>query len=135
MTPLAYIKAALGAGLLALIFFGGRSCGVSSMETKLHTKDLVIAGKSQALRNAADSMNGFAAKFREIDANTQQQLAEAGKRAQAAEEFGHRAAAAEREAQKRAQSFEQQLAQAKRKPACKALLETSLEAVCNVTLE
>jgi len=93
-----------------------------------------MAAKDRALLAASRSFKAFADKFRSIDAHTVAQLAEARRRAELAEDAGGRAAAAAAGAVLRARQLEQDLAAARRRPACAQVFDTDLGDACGVTL-
>lgn len=103
MTPLAYAKAIIGAVLMLVIFFGGRSCGTSTGERTRVRLEAKIAEKKAALLIAAGALNAAATTFREISEATEDSRAQA-------ERVKSAAAAATREAERQRDDLAEKLA-------------------------
>lgn len=134
MSTLAAIKLCAVVALALLIFFGGRSCGVQSEQAHRAQQARLMDAKDRVLRASARSFAAFSATFRSIDAHYVAQLAEARRRAELAEDAGGSAAAAEADAKLRARQLEEDLAAARRRPACAQLFPADLGEACGVTL-
>ena len=124
MTPLAYLKLILGAGVCCLLFFGGMSCGKASSVKLIARKDRALEAAGRSLKASADALD-----------LVNQQAARAKVEAQAQALAAEKAVAGAGEDAKayesKIASIADKLARASKAPSCKAQLE---EALC-VTLE
>lgn len=135
MSTLAAIKLCAVVALALLIFFGGRSCGVQSMQAHVAQQERVLAAKNRALLAASRSFAEFAATFRSISAHTARLRAEGERRAELDRQAAAHAGAAQAAADARVRELEQDLAAARRRrPACAQLFDADLGEACGVTL-
>lgn len=119
MTPLAYLKVILGAGLACLLFFGGMSCGKAS-SVKL------IAEKDRALEAAARSLTASADVLDLVNRRAAEAKVEAVAQALAAEKAVNGAKQDADLYERRIGSIAAELEKAKRQPSCRAQLEAPL---------
>lgn len=119
MTPLAYLKLILGAGLCCLLFFGGMSCGKAS-SVKL------IAGKDRALEAAGRSLKASANMLDLVNRRAAEAKVEAQAQALRAQQAVQAAEVDKADYQARIGSIGEELARARRVPTCKAQLEQTV---------
>lgn len=119
MTPLAYLKVILGAGLACLLFFGGMSCGKAS-SVKL------IAEKDRALEAAARSLTASAVVLDLVNRRAEEAQVEAVAQALRAQQAVQAAEVDKADYQARIGSIGAELEKAKRQPSCRAQLEMPL---------
>lgn len=119
MTPLAYLKLILGAGLCCLLFFGGMSCGKAS-SVKL------IAGKDRALEAASRSLSASAEALDLVNRRAAEAKVEAQAQALAAEKAVEGAKKDAEAYDARIEGIAAELTKAKRQPTCRAQLEQPL---------
>ena len=119
MTPLAYLKLILGAGLCCLLFFGGMSCGKAS-SVKL------IAEKDRALEAAARSLTASADVLDLVNRRAAEAKVEAVAQALAAERAVKGAKEDADAYEDRIAGIADQLARARRAPSCRAQLEQTV---------
>jgi hypothetical protein len=119
MTPLAYLKLILGAGLACLLFFGGMSCGKAS-SVKL------IVEKDRALEAAARSLTASADVLDLVNRRAAEAKVEAVAQALAAERAVKGAKKDAEAYDARIGSIAAELEKAKRQPTCRAQLEQPL---------
>lgn len=86
MNPLDYVKAIIGAALLATVFFFGRSCGASGGEKQRIQLERTIDDKNDALRKAALALTQAKQVLQSITANTESEKARADQWMQAGQE-------------------------------------------------
>jgi hypothetical protein len=116
VSPAAIIQALVAAGLAALLFFGGRSCGVSSSADRLAEKDRALLQASQQLRAAANAL-------RDVDRIAGQELAQAEEAQRQADFAKERALMAAEDLRRDLARTEGELEEAMRDPGCRAELE------------
>lgn len=119
MTPLAYLKLILGAGLACLLFFGGMSCGKAS-SVKL------IAEKDRALEAAARSLTASADVLDLVNRRASEAKVEAVAQALAAERAVKGAKQDAKTYEASIGSIAAELERAKRQRTCRAQLEQPL---------
>lgn len=119
MTPLAYLKLILGAGLACLLFFGGMSCGKASSVKLIAEKDRALEAAARSLTAAADVLDLVNRRAAEAKVEAQAQALRAQQAVQAAE-------VDKADYQARIGSIGAELEKAKRQPSCRAQLEMPL---------
>ena len=119
MTPLAYLKLILGAGLCCLLFFGGMSCGKASSVKLIAGKDRALEAAGRSLKASANMLDLVNRRAAEAKVEAQAQALRAQQAVQAAEvdKADYRA---------RIGSIAEDLARARRAPTCKAQLEQTV---------
>ena len=127
------IAVAVAAMLLtALLFIGGVYVGKGQSAKQLAAKDRVIATKSEALRNAGASLGAAATALREVNAEAERRIAAAAYEAEQAKLAGVAAAGAQAAADKRMATFDAEVARARTRPTCAALLAADVGATCGI---
>jgi hypothetical protein len=119
MTPLAYLKLILGAGLCCLLFFGGMSCGKASSVKLIASKDRSLEAAARSLKASADVMDLVNRRTAEAKVEAAAQALRADQAVQAAE-------VDKADYQARITTIGLQLEKAKREPTCRAQLELPL---------
>lgn len=119
MTPLAYLKLILGAGVCCLLFFGGMSCGNASSVQ-------LIAGKDRALEAAGRSLKASAEVLELVNRRAAEAKVEAQAQALRAQQAVQAAEVDKADYQARIGSIAEDLARARRAPTCKAQLEQTV---------
>ena len=119
MTPLAYLKLILGAGVCCLLFFGGMSCGKASSVKLIAGKDRALEAAGRSLKASADALDLVNRQAAEAKVEAQAQALRAQRAVQAAE-------VDKADYQARIGSIGEELARARRAPTCKAQLEQTV---------
>ena len=119
MTPLAYLKLILGAGVCCLLFFGGMSCGKASSVQLIASKDRALEAAGRSLSASADALDLVNRRAVEAKVEAQAQALRAEQAVQAAE-------VDKADYQARIGSISAELEKAKRQPTCRAQLEQPL---------
>lgn len=119
MTPLAYLKLILGAGVCCLLFFGGMSCGKASSVQLIASKDRALEAAARSLKASADALDLVNRQAAEAKVEAQAQALRAQRAVQAAE-------VDKADYQARIGSIGEELARARRAPTCKAQLEQTV---------
>lgn len=119
MTPLAYLKLILGAGVCCLLFFGGMSCGKASSVQLIASKDRALEAAARSLKASADALDLVNRQAAEAKVEAQAQALRAQQAVQAAE-------VDKADYQARIGSIGEELARARRAPTCKAQLEQTV---------
>ena len=119
MTPLAYLKLILGAGVCCLLFFGGMSCGKASSVQLIASKDRALEAAARSLKASADALDLVNRRAAEAKVEAQAQALRAQRAVQAAE-------VDKADYQARIGSIGAELEKAKRQPTCRAQLEMPL---------
>ncbi len=119
MTPLAYLKLILGAGVCCLLFFGGMSCGKASSVQLIASKDRALEAAARSLKASADALDLVNRQAAEAKVEAQAQALRAQRAVQAAE-------VDKADYQARIGSIGAELEKAKRQPTCRAQLEMPL---------
>ena len=119
MTPLAYLKLILGAGVCCLLFFGGMSCGRASSVQLVASKDRALEAAARSLSASADVLDLVNRRAAEAKVEAQAQALRAEQAVQAAE-------VDKADYQARIGSIGEELARARRAPTCKAQLEQTV---------
>lgn len=119
MTPLAYLKLILGAGLACLLFFGGMSCGKASSVKLIAEKDRALEAAARSLTASADVLDLVNRRAAEAQVEAVAQALRAQQAVQAAE-------VDKADYQARIGSIGAELEKAKRQPSCRAQLEMPL---------
>ena len=119
MTPLAYLKLILGAGVCCLLFFGGMSCGKASSVQLIASKDRALEAAARSLKASADALDLVNRQAAEAKVEAQAQALRAQRAVQAAE-------VDKADYQARIGSISAELEKAKRQPTCRAQLEQPL---------
>ena len=119
MTPLAYLKLILGAGVCCLLFFGGMSCGKASSVQLIASKDRALEAAARSLKASADALDLVNRRAAEAKVEAQAQALRAQQAVQAAE-------VDKADYQARIGSIGAELEKAKRQPTCRAQLEMPL---------
>jgi hypothetical protein len=119
MTPLAYLKLILGAGLCCLLFFGGMSCGKASSVQMIASKDRSLEAAARSLKASADVLDLVNRRTAEAKVEAQAQALRADQAVQAAE-------VDKADYQARIGSIAAELDKAKRQATCRAQLEAPL---------
>jgi uncharacterized sporulation protein YeaH/YhbH (DUF444 family) len=118
---IAVVVMALGAGL----FMGGVYVG------KGQSARTVIA-KNEALSNASASLRASAAALRSVNTEAQRRIALAASEKREAEKAMLAATAAQHQAEAKKEAIAQELADARRRPKCAALLDMDLRKECGL---
>jgi hypothetical protein len=119
MTPLAYLKLILGAGVAFLLFFGGMSCGRASSVQLVAAKDRALEAAGRSLKASADVLDLVNQRAAESKVEAQAQAVRAQQAVQAA-------AVDKADYQARIGNITEALEKAKRQPTCRAQLEQPL---------
>lgn len=119
MTPLAYLKLILGAGLCCLLFFGGMSCGKASSVKLIAGKDRALEAAGRSLKASADVLDLVNQQAARAKVEAQVQALAAAKAVDAAK--GDAAVYEQRIA-----DIAEELTYARRAPICRAQLEQTV---------
>lgn len=127
------IAVAVAAMLLTgALFAGGCAVGkgqadkqIAKLTAKLQAKDTALADAARSLRAAADAL-------RAVNAEAQRRLAAAAEAKRAANQAAIAAEAARHAAEARLADYDRREAEARKRPACQALLATNLQEVCGL---
>ena len=119
MTPLAYLKLILGAGVCCLLFVGGMSCGKASSVQLIASKDRALEAAARSLKASAEVLDLVNLRAAEAKVEARAQALRAQQAVQAAE-------VDKADYQARIGSIGEELARARRAPTCKAQLEQKL---------
>lgn len=120
----ALIKCVLIGIILSAVFISGCNHGKNKSAKEIAKKDQLIVAITKSLKGAA-------AVFKKIEAEADRRIAADKKSKVDAKKAGDVAAAELKESKKRIAAYEYKLQlAAKRKPACKALLEMNVEDIC-----
>lgn len=126
------IRAALLVGLVVAAFVTGCSHGAAAKADELGQ---VVAEKGARIAQLELSLTSNTQALAEVESRSQAALADADRKRQLGDVAAEAARRGEAAAQKRAADVEGKWAEAaRRKPACAALLQTNMEAVCGLSL-
>lgn len=116
--------------LCSLLFMGGCSMGKGQSVKKIAALNKTIATRDRALLDMAESLAAGADALDVVNLEAKRRIAEADKAEDAAKLASVVAAGAKAAADKRMAAFDREIASARDKPSCRALLTASVRAVC-----
>lgn len=129
-----WIKLGAVAVVLAIGVRGGCSWQASRGRAEVSALRADVKAKDAALGSAAAALRGSAAALKEVNAEAARRIAVADREAAALAEAGKVAQEAKAAAERRAAQLADQIEESKRKrPACAALLQSNVEAVCGIS--